>query len=320
MSRRKPNEEYDKTVAGRFFGWLSGSKDPYLGQVEMQAQAEKVLPSETIIERMREAQMRRDKVYDPETNTLARLFHKIYTTSAILFCIALVGVLLVTVSYLPPSGNADNPVNNVVSERYIEDGLQETGALNIVSGMILTYRAFDTFGETNVLFIATCCVMILLMVDDAILKKQEAMSDRRFEPKNDAILQGTALVLTPIIFIFGIYIILNGHLSPGGGFSGGAIMGAGLILYTSAFGFHKTQRFFDEHIYKIAKITALCMYGLIGTYFYVTGANGIENHIPLGIPGHILSSGIILPINFCVGLEVACTMYAFYALFRRGGL
>ena len=320
MSRRKPNEEYDKTMAGRFFGWLSGSKDPYLGQVEMQAQEEKVLPSETIIERMREAQMRRDKVYDPEANTLARLFHKIYTASAVFFCIALVGVLLVTVSYLPPSGNPDNPVNNVVSERYIEDGLQETGALNIVSGMILTYRAFDTFGETNVLFIATCCEMILLMVDDAILKKQEAMSDRRFEPKNDAILQGTALVLTPIIFIFGIYIILNGHLSPGGGFSGGAIMGAGLILYTSAFGFHKTQRFFDEHIYKIAKITALCMYGLIGTYFYVTGANGIENHIPLGIPGHILSSGIILPINFCVGLEVACTMYAFYALFRRGGL
>ncbi len=319
MSRRKPNEEYDKTMAGRFFGWLSGSKDPYLGQVEMQAQEEKVLPSETIIERMREAQMRRDKVYDPEANTLARLFHKIYTASAVFFCIALVGVLLVTVSYLPPSGNPDNPVNNVVSERYIEDGLQETGALNIVSGMILTYRAFDTFGETNVLFIATCCVMILLMVDDAILKKQEAMSDR-FEPKNDAILQGTALVLAPIIFIFGIYIILNGHLSPGGGFSGGAIMGAGLILYTSAFGFHKTQRFFDEHIYKIAKITALCMYGLIGTYFYVTGANGIENHIPLGIPGHILSSGIILPINFCVGLEVACTMYAFYALFRRGGL
>lgn len=162
--------------------------------------------------------------------------------------------------------------------------------------------------------------MILLMVDDAILKKQVLLNDRRFEPKNDAILQGTAFILCPIIFIFGIYIILNGHLSPGGGFSGGAIMGSGLILYVSAFGFKKTQRFFDEHIYKIAKITALCMYGLIGTYFYMTGANGIENHIPLGIPGHILSGGIILPIDICVGLEVACTMYAFYALFRRGGL
>ncbi len=320
MSRLKTREEYEKTFAFRFFRWLSGSKDPYVDEVEMQAQKETVIPEETIIERMRESEMIRDKVYDEEQNKAARIFHKIYVTAAILFCVILVSVLLITVSFLPPTGNADNPVNNVVSERYIENGLQETGALNIVSGMILTYRAFDTFGETNVLFIATCCVMILLMVDDAILKKQEAQNDRRFEPKNDAILQGTAFVLCPIIFIFGIYVILNGHLSPGGGFSGGSIIGAGLILYVAAFGFKKTQRFFDEQVYKIAKITALCMYGLIGTYFYMTGANGIENHIPLGIPGHILSSGIILPINVCVGLEVACTMYAFYALFRRGGL
>ena len=320
MSKLKSREEYEKTSAFRFFRWMSGSKDPYVGEVEMQVQKETVLTHETIIDRMREAEMRRDRVYDEDQNKLARLFHIIYVVMAIVFCITLVGVLLVTVSCLPPDGNASNPVNNVVSERYIEQGLQETGALNIVSGMILTYRAFDTFGETNVLFIATCCVMIMLMVDDAVLKKQAAMNDRRFEPKDDTILQGVAFVLCPIIFIFGIYIILNGHLSPGGGFSGGSIMGAGLILYVAAFGFKKTQRFFDEHIYKIAKITALCMYGLIGTYFYMTGANGIENHIPLGIPGHILSSGIILPINICVGLEVACTMYAFYALFRRGGL
>ncbi|MDE5908803.1 MAG: hypothetical protein K2H52_08730 [Lachnospiraceae bacterium] len=320
MSRLKPDKEYEKTGAFHFFRWLSGSKDPYVGEVEMQPQKELQTQESTILERMNETQMLRDKVYDVENNKILTLFHKIYVAAAIVFCIALVGLLLYTVSFLPRIGNSANPDNNIVSERYIEKGLQETGALNIVSGMILTYRAFDTFGETNVLFIATCCVMILLMVDDAILKKQEDKDDRRFEPKNDVILQGTAFVLCPIIFIFGIYVILNGHLSPGGGFSGGAILGAGLILYTSAFGFKKTQRFFNELIYKIAKITALCMYGIIGSYFYIMGANGFDNHIPLGIPGHILSGGIILPIDICVGLEVACTMYAFYALFRRGGL
>ena len=291
-----------------------------MGEVEMQPQKEIEIQESTILERMNETQMIHDKVYDVEKNKRLMLFHRIYVVAAVLFCVTLVGLLLYTVSYLPRIGSSANPDNNIVSQRYIEEGLQETGALNIVSGMILTYRAFDTFGETNVLFIATCCVMILLMVDDAVLKKVENHNDRRFEPKNDAILQGTAFVLCPIIFIFGIYVILNGHLSPGGGFSGGAILGAGLILYTIAFGFKKTQKFFNEMIYKIAKITALCMYGIIGSYFYITGANGIENHIPLGIPGHILSGGIILPIDICVGLEVACTMYAFYALFRRGGL
>ena len=320
MSRLKPQKEYEKTGAFHFFRWLSGSKDPYLGEVEMKPQKEVEITEATIIERMNEKQMIRDKVYDVKHNRQLLFFDRIYVASAILFCVILVGLLLYTVSYLPKTGNPTNPDNNEVSERYIESGLQETGALNIVSGMILTYRAFDTFGETNVLFIATCCVMVLLMVDDAILKKQEVKNDRRYEPKNDAILQGTAFVLCPIVFIFGIYVILNGHLSPGGGFSGGAILGAGLILYVSAFGFKKTQRFFNEHIYKIAKITALCMYGIIGSYFYILGANCIENHIPLGTPGHILSGGIILPIDICVGLEVACTMYAFYALFRRGGL
>lgn len=320
MSRLKPDKEYEKTGAFHFFRWLSGSKDPYMGEVEMQPQKEIQTQESTILERMNETQMLRDKVYDVENNKILTLFQKIYVVAAIVFCIALVGLLLYTVSYLPRTGNSANPDNNIVSQRYIEKGLQETGALNIVSGMILTYRAFDTFGETNVLFIATCCVMILLMLDDAILKKREDKDDRRFEPKNDPILQGTAFILCPIIFIFGIYVILNGHLSPGGGFSGGAILGAGLILYTSAFGFKRTQRFFNEHIYKIAKITALCMYGIIGSYFYIMGANGLENHIPLGTPGHILSGGIILPIDICVGIEVACTMYAFYALFRRGGL
>lgn len=320
MSKPKSEQEYKKTHAFHFFRWLSGEKDPYLGNMEMKPQKEYMVKESTIQERMLEKQMIRDKIYDTENNKWLLFFKKFYRVSAVLFCMILAVMLLITVSYLPPTGNPKNPDNNEVAERYIEQGMQETGAVNIVTGMILTYRAFDTFGETNVLFIATCCVMIMLMAEDEELKRRELKNDRRFEPKNDAILQGTAFILVPIIFIFGFYIIVNGHLSPGGGFSGGAMMGAGLILYVSAFGFKKTQKFFNEKIYCVAKVTALCMYGLIGIYYYVTGANGLENHIPLGIPGHIISAGIIFPINVCVGIEVACTMYAFYALFRRGGL
>lgn len=320
MSRLKSEDEYQKTAAFHFFRWLSGSRDPYVGRVEMQPQEEYQEEESTIQGRMREQQMIRDKVYDIENNKWLLFFRHFYRIMAVVFCIALGGLLIVTVSYLPPTGNALNPDNNEVARRYIESGMQETGAVNVVTGMILTYRAFDTFGETNVLFIATCCVMIMLMVEDVELKKQELQNDRRYEPKNDAILQGAASILVPMIFIFGIYIILNGHLSPGGGFSGGATIGAGMILYVSAFGFKKTQKFFNEEVYKVAKVTALCMYGLVGIYYYVMGANGLENHIPLGVPGHIVSAGIIFPINICVGIEVACTMYAFYALFRRGGL
>lgn len=320
MSRRKTNEEYSRTKTYRFFTWLGGSKDPYLNTIELQPQTEKKESEEVILDHLKDREDAIKKVYDTKNNRYVRNFELSYKILAALFCILMLLGLLLCVSYLPETGSPDTIRSNEVVDRYIEEGLSETGAVNIVSGMILTYRAFDTFGETNVLFIATCCVMIMLMLDEKLLEKAEENSDSRFEPKDDLILKTIASLLCPVILIFAIYIMLNGHLSPGGGFSGGAVLGAGMILYVNAFGFKKTQKFFNEQVYKVAKITALCMYGLIGSYFYITGANGIANHIPLGIPGHILSSGIILPINVAVGLEVACTMYAFYALFRRGGL
>ena len=231
-------------------------------------------------------------------------------------------MLLAAVSYLPPVGSANNPASNEVVAKYIEDGLQDTGAVNIVTGMILDYRAFDTFGESNVLFIATCTVLILLRNDKKKDRKQAAVEAKReqyYEPKDDSILQRITFLLFPIIVIFGIYVILNGHISPGGGFSGGAIIGAGLILYANAFGFEKLNRFFTEKTYKYISFSALTFYCLAKSYSFFTGANHLESGIPLGTPGAIISSGLIFPLNICVGLVVACTMYAFYTLFRKGG-
>jgi len=63
---------------------------------------------------------------------------------------------------------------------------------------------------------------------------------------------------------------------------------------------------------------SLMVYCLAKSYSFFTGANHLESHIPLGTPGAILSSGLILILNICVGMVVACTMYSFYALVRRG--
>ena len=319
MSKLVPQEKYEKTKAFHFWRWLSGTKDPYLDHVEMKEQKEWKEEEQTIQDRMNERQMIHDAVYDMGRNKKQRLFHGIYVAVAIIFWFLLLVILLYTVSNLPPTGSPEKAVNNEVPERYIEKGLQETGAVNIVTDMILDSRAFDTFGESNVLFIATVTVLILLHYTkkDAAAKKEEA-NDRAFEPKNDTILQVCATILVPIIILFGIYVILNGHISPGGGFSGGAIIGAGLILHVSAFGFVKTEKFFTEKTYKIICFVALTFYCLAKSYSFFTGANHLESHIPLGTPGAILSSGLILPLNICVGLVVACTMYTFYAMFRKG--
>lgn len=315
MSKKRSSEAYRKTFAFRFFRWVSGEKDPYLGEVEMRPQKEYHVDEEALIRREMEHDAILDKVYDTKNNKGIRLFQSLYEITSILFCLFLIALLLITVSYLPAVGTVTRPVNNEVAQRYIEDGLEETGAINIVAGMILDYRAFDTLGESHVLFVATITVLILLRLN----KGQEDKNDRIFEPKNDVILQLVATFLVPIIIIFGIYIILNGHLGPGGGFSGGAVIGAGLVLYLNAFGFAKTERFFTEKTYKRVCFFSLSFYCLAKSYSFYTGANHLHSVIPKGTPGAILSSGLILPLNIAVGLVVACTIYAFYAMFRKGG-
>lgn len=319
MSKRLSEEEYRKTRSFRLKQWLDGTKDPFLDTVEMKPQKEFEEEQEKVRERSEEKERLLERVYDLEHNAEMRIFQRVYRVFSVIFCVSLVLMLLIAVSNLPTVGTAERPVNNEVSRRYIEDGLDETGAVNIVTGMILDYRAFDTLGESHVLFIATCTVLILLRIDKKNSKDYMEANDRTHEPKNDIILQTVARILVPPIFIFGIYVILCGHLGPGGGFSGGAVIGAGLILYLNAFGFAKTERFFTEKIYKRMSFGALACYALAKSYSFYTGANHIESVIPLGTPGAILSSGLILILNICVGIVVAGTMYTFYAIFRKGG-
>ena len=322
MSKPIPQEEYNKKPLTRLLQWVNGDIDPYLEVMETR----EVLndkPNEWLIRmHRRDQETVIQQVYDQKHNRVYKNFRRFYRIASVVCCVALILMLLTAVSYLPPVGAADNPASNEVAAKYIEDGLQDTGAVNIVTGMILDYRAFDTLGESHVLFIATCTVLILLRSDKKKDKQQEAAEQRReqhYEPKDDSILQRVTFLLFPIIVIFGIYVILNGHISPGGGFSGGAIVGAGLILYANAFGFEKLNRFFTEKTYKYISFVSLSFYCLAKSYSFFTGANHLESGIPLGVPGAILSSGLILPLNICVGLVVACTMYAFYTLFRKGG-
>ena len=320
----------------RMNGWLSDEQ----GALEREMEAAQEQAAAPDIEQLSPAEIRWAKEEQEEEKRIEAAMHDwtekkalpfaraMYNLLCVGICVTMIALLLYTVTALPAFGDPNHPINNEVSARYIENGLQETGAVNIVTGMILDYRAFDTLGESSVLFTAAMVVLFLLRKDkDSARYSQLAQtmdlnphSDTYYEPKNDIILQKTATILVPIVLLLGVYVVLNGHLSPGGGFSGGAIMGAGLILYVTAFGFAKMRRFFTYKTYQRVVLVALLTYALSKCYSFYTGANHIESVIPLGTPGAILSSGLILVLNICVGFIVACTMYCFYAVFRKGEL
>lgn len=241
-----------------------------------------------------------------------RKFFNWYPIAAAVICAVLVAILLTTVMSMPGFGEEDNPINNEVSDRYLEYGAEDTGSENVVTAMIIGYRGFDTLGESCVLFLAVAAVMILLLRDRKNTSELEVRQIERDEAEamshEDLILKQVAWVLIPFIFLFAIYVLLNGETSPGGGFSGGTILGAGLILFSAAFGFRRMQVLMNRRRYSAVRTFGLLLYGVLyGLYIFI-GANGLPNYL----------TGMILLIDLAVGLVVACTMYGFYALFSRG--
>lgn len=338
----KQRNDYENSWFPRLQRWIAGGgsllESRMTEELSAPSDAHRVVAAEDVARRETEEEARRTETEAHEAALYerahawgrtrgARLIRGLYAVLAVALCASVIAVLLTTVSNLPSFGGKNNPINNEVSQRYIEKGLQETGAVNIVAGMILDYRAFDTLGESHVLFIAACAVMILLRLSDSGDARQlprerlkPKSNDRLYEPKNDIILQRVAGMLVPIILLFGVYVLFNGHLGPGGGFSGGAVIGAGLILYLNAYGFAATERFFTIRTFRAVSFCALAFYALAKSYSFFCGANHLNSGIGLGTPGAIFSSGLILYLNIAVGLVVACTMYAFYTLFRKGDM
>lgn len=268
--------------------------------------------------------VRRERKHErpPFTIESFRANKKVFYLLSILIAVIFICMMLMVVNALPTFGDPGNPANNEVAARYLEQGIEETGAINFVAGMILDYRAFDTFGESNVLFLAVICVVMLLKRDSkniSAAEDQENTEDDAFDAADlKTILKRGSKCIAPVVILYGIYVVLNGHLSPGGGFSGGSIIGAGLILYSAANGQKKMQTFFTFRTFTLISVACLLTYCGCKSYSFFTGANHVGYEIPKGIPGAILSSGFILPLNICVGLIVACTMYGFYALFTKG--
>lgn len=252
-----------------------------------------------------------------ELKTLRRCgfgaYGKLYPIMSVVLCAAMVGFLLLAVAGMPAFGSSEAPTLNEVTARYVGDGMRETGAVNLVAGLILDYRAFDTLGESHVLYTAVTAVLVLLQLGAApAAKAGERLTD------GDPVLRSTARIIVPMSVLFGFYVIFCGHLGPGGGFSGGAVVGGGLILYANAFGFARLEKILNMTSYRIVVLCALCFYSLSKCYSFFCGANGLESIFSPGTPGRILSAGLILPLNVAVGIVVACTMYGLYSLFQRG--
>lgn len=144
----------------------------------------------------------------------------------ILLLVVAAAPLMLAMSQLPPHGSPDTPPYTHVSPYYLEHGAEEGGAENIVTDVILNYRGFDTQHEVTVIFTSMAAVLAVLL-----LGTPEKTSGDKQPPlvPVSVVVSFIVRVLAPFILLFAIYVILNGHVTPGGGFQGGTIIGALVI-------------------------------------------------------------------------------------------
>ena len=82
----------------------------------------------------------------------------------ILMLFVLFSVLSIAVLQMPTIGSVDHPAYNETAQYYIDNAIADTGAVNVIAAIITDYRAFDTLGETTVLFTAIAAVGSVLVV------------------------------------------------------------------------------------------------------------------------------------------------------------
>ena len=141
--------------------------------------------------------------------------------------------LVLGMAELPEFGDPASPASTHVSPRFIEDAAAETGAANMVTAVLADYRGYDTLGETAVIFAAGLgCLVILAAAGGRPNPPAAGMS----HPFGSVILDTATRILVPVVLLFAVYVLIHGHISPGGGFQGGVLFGSGLIMMRLVWG------------------------------------------------------------------------------------
>jgi multisubunit Na+/H+ antiporter MnhB subunit len=127
------------------------------------------------------------------------------------------------------------------------------------------------------------------------------------------IVKKVSQLISGIIFLYGIYIILHGHLTPGGGFAGGAVLSGSFILLVLAFGSDVLKLRTKEEGSSLIESLAILAFVLMATIAMFLGTKVFfNNFLPKGHIGELISAGVIPLYNIAVGIEVAAALFTIF--------
>ena len=211
--------------------------------------------------------------------------------SFIVLLVAAFGLLLYSVILKPYS----TPVTlNRTAAYYNTHEAEQIGAANVVTAVVVTYRGLDTLGEVTVLFLTA-------LVIGFFLKRNLSRETSEEKTPGSELLATASRVLVPGSIILGTYVFLNGHLTPGGGFQGGAVIGTAVLLLLLA---HPRNTLSDKIFHRIESLSGF-VYVILGLAGMLFAGGFLDTRIlPAGEMLTLISAGAIPVIYSLIGLKV----------------
>jgi multicomponent Na+:H+ antiporter subunit B len=191
--------------------------------------------------------------------------------------------------------------------RYIAaHGVHQRHATNVVNTIVFDYRGFDTVGEEFILFAAVIGVTLLLRQQrsESEAAPHDWAEGRRPPETSDAV-RVTGLGLLAPATVVGIYVVVHGNLTPGGGFQGGAALVAAPLAVYLAGRYLLLRSVHPMSALDLSEGTGAGGFVVVGLVGLMAGAAYLANVVPKGRVGSLFSGGALPILNVLVGLEVA---------------
>jgi len=256
------------------------------------------------------------------------------------------GLLIYCSLEFPLWGDPHSPASTHVSPYYIENTIKDTSVPNIVTAVLADYRSYDTMFETIVIFTAGIACIFLLRTfktvepDIRLYRHIPTGMTLRIEkggkfPADSSdferldtvwiphalIVRTTCRLVIPFIQIFALYVIAHGHYSPGGGFQGGVIMGASMVLLAIAFDLRSAIRRLGERMAMFLCVLGVIIYAGTGTLCMLFDKNYLD-YSALALfgldPVSVRSHGILV-VEIGVGIVVMAVMIILYYSLASSG-
>lgn len=223
----------------------------------------------------------------------------------IVILLAVTAYMLYPMALLAPQSNLGAAASHVSTR-----GADELGSANLVTSVVVSYRGLDTLGEVTVLFLATAAVGLVLA-----RRKEEGGHPPNEKPRaGSEFLQTGTRFLWPMILVLGLYVVVHGHLSPGGGFQGGVILATAFLLYMLAFPGSKLP---DGLRHALESLSGLAYVGVALAGLILAGHFLDTRFLPAGTLGRLLSAGAIPLISLAIGLKVGAEMVTILGSLRK---